>query len=283
MAEGADLTIADAAYQGAPGAFSEEAALLFVRASARLLPCRTLEDVFAAVCDGAARVGVVPIENTLAGPVPGCADLFVRHEVHATGERTLRIVHALIAAPGVTLPAVRRVYSHPVAIAQCELFLRSHPQIVAVPAFDTAGAVAEVLRAGVPDAAAIASRRAAEIWGGEILADAIQDSVQNLTRFLAFAAGPAPDLRSLAQPPAKTVLVCDLPNEPGALLRALEPFAARGLNLTRIESRPVKETPFAYRFHLEVGPIARASDLEDALAVLRERSHKVQVIGHLAE
>jgi prephenate dehydratase len=268
-----------AAYQGAPGAFSEEAACLFAGTTATLLPCRTLDDVFAAVDGGDARTGVVPIENTLAGPVPGCADLLGRHDVHVTGERTLEIVHALIAAPGVSVASVRRVYSHPVALAQCETFLRSHPAMTAVPSFDTAGAVADVLRERLPDAAAIASRRAAALWGGAILADAIQDSAQNFTRFVAFEGGPAPDLRDLPQPPVKTMVMCDLPNEPGGLLRALEPFAACGLNLTRIESRPIRERPFTYRFHLEVGAVGRTSDLEDALSVLRERSGGLRVIG----
>jgi prephenate dehydratase len=272
-----------AAYQGAPGAFSEEAARLVAGADATLLPCRTLEDVFAAVDRGDARRGVVPIENTLAGPVPRCADLLGHHDVHVTAERTLEIVHALIAAPGVTVADVRRVFSHPVALAQCETFFRSHPAMTAVPSFDTAGAVADVLRERRPDAAAIASRRAAALLGGAILADAIQDSAQNFTRFVAFEPGPAPDPRDLAQPPVKSMLMCDLPNEPGALLRALEPFAARALNLTRIESRPIKETPFTYRFLLEVAPVARTSDLQSALSELRDRSRRLRTIGHLTD
>src|SRR5688572_15312461 len=133
----------DAAYQGAPGAFSEDAALSLLGRSARLAACETLEHVFRALLDGQARSAVVPIENTLAGAVPGCADLLVRHDVHIAAEYVQPIRHALIAPPGVAMASVRRVLSHPVAIAQCERFFRASPGVVPVPVFDTAGAVAQ--------------------------------------------------------------------------------------------------------------------------------------------
>ena len=150
------MNSADAAYQGARGAFSEDAALALLGAGAELLPCPTLDDVFAAVAAGRARSAVVPIENTLAGAVPGCADLIGRHGVHIVAERVQPIRHALIAPPGVAMSDVRRVLSHPVALAQCEQFFRKHPDITAVPVFDTAGAVELVTSRREPDAAAIA-------------------------------------------------------------------------------------------------------------------------------
>ena len=272
-------SVADAAYQGAPGAFSEEAALALVGASASLLPCRTLEDVFSAVCSGSARSAVVPVENTLAGAVPGCVDLIGRHDVHIVAERVQLIAHALIGAPGSTLQGLRRVWSHPVALAQCEEFLRAHPDITPVPMFDTAGAVAEVMQHRAPEIGAIAGSRAAAIHGAVVLAEDIQDSSENFTRFLLLEPGPAgPPLRAAW----KTSVLCTLRNEPGALMRALEPLARHSLNLSRIESRPIRETPFEYRFYLDVTPQADASlqELAAGLAALERRTRSFRVLGH---
>ena len=172
------------AYQGVPGAFSEDAALALVGARATLKPCPTLADVFDALAAGDVARAVVPIENTLAGRVPGCADLLARHGVRVVAERAHLITQALVAPAGVPLAAIRRVLSHPVAIAQCDQFLRAHPAMTAVPVFDTAGAVAEIMQSRWFDAAAIASRRAAEVYGAVVLIDDIQDRPDNFTRFL---------------------------------------------------------------------------------------------------
>ena len=271
-----DATRADAAYQGAPGAFSEDAARALLGARARLRPCATLDETFAVLTSGETAAAVVPIENTLAGPVPACADLVARHDVRIVGERVLRIGHALLAAPGVGCSTIRRVFSHPVAIAQCEEFFRAHPAMTPVPAFDTAGAVAEVVREGWTDAAAIAGVRAADVYGAVVLAREIQDAPDNFTRFLLLARGAA-DVRF--EPGCKTSLVCVLPNTPGALAAALAPFAARALNLTRIESRPVRRTPFEYAFHLDVAA-GDGTALPDAIAALRAAGISVRVLGH---
>ena len=172
------------AYQGVPGAFSEDAAVALVGATAALEPCPTLVDVFDALRAGRVRRAVVPIENTLAGPVPGCADLIARHGVRVVAERAHQINQALVAPAGVEFGDVRRVLSHPVAIAQCGRFLHAHPSLEAVPVFDTAGAVAEIVRTASRDAAAIAGRRAAEVYGAVVLVDDIQDRPDNFTRFL---------------------------------------------------------------------------------------------------
>jgi prephenate dehydratase len=182
--ERATVSAETCAYQGAPGAFSEDAAMALVGADAALRPCRTLADVFDALVSGRAQRAVVPIENTLAGRVPGCEDLIARHGVRVIAERAHLINQALVAPAGVAFQAVRRVLSHPVALAQCGRFLRLHPALKPVPVFDTAGAVAEIVRSGSRDAAAIAGRRAARIYGAVVLVDDIQDRPDNFTRFL---------------------------------------------------------------------------------------------------
>src|SRR5437867_3364856 len=171
----------DAAYQGSRGAFSEDAAFKLLTPAARLLPRDTLEDVFNAVTRVEARFGVVPIENTLAGSIHRCYDLLFEHELKIVGETVCQIVHALIAPPGVAFDEIRKALSHPVALAQCEFFFRRNPQIQAVSVYDTAGAVESIMREGLRNSAAVASQRAAEVYGGMILADAIQDHAENYT------------------------------------------------------------------------------------------------------
>src|SRR5687767_14629401 len=267
---------ADAAYQGAPGAFSEDAAVAMLGAQARLRPCPTLADVFAALSQGDANAAVVPLENTLAGAVPGAADLIATHAVHIVAEHAAPVAHAVIGVPGVTLEQVRRVWSHPVALAQCEQWFRAHPQITPMPAFDTAGAVADVIGRGVVEDAAIGSRRAAEVYGGIVLQEDVQDESDNFTRFVLIEPGR---LMRRRQPGWKTSLVCVLPNEPGALARALQPFAKRGMNLTRIESRPIRDAPFEYRFHIDVGPSEDPRKAAAAISELRGCSRAVRVLG----
>jgi prephenate dehydratase len=172
------------AYQGMPGAFSEDAARAFIGTDMPLMPCPTLTDVFDALAVGRVCRAVVPIENSLAGFVPGCADLIARHGVRVVAERAHLIAQSLIAPPGVRLASIRRLLSHPVAIAQCSRFFRAHPGITAVSTFDTAGAVATIMRSRRTDAGAIASRRAAAVYGAAVLQDDIQDRPDNVTRFL---------------------------------------------------------------------------------------------------
>lgn len=267
---------ADAAYQGVAGAFSEDAAIAMLGRRACLHPCVTLEGVFQALRKGTARAGVVPLENTLAGAVPGAADLIAQHPVHIVAERTHPVAHAVIGAAGGTLESIRRVWSHPVALAQCAQWFRRHSNVEPVPAFDTAGAVADVIGRGNVEEAAIGSRRAAQVYGGVVLDDEVQDVGGNFTRFVMVVPGRrSGPLRA----GWKTTLVCVLPNEPGALVRALRPFDERGLNLTRIESRPIREAPFEYRFHIDVGPAADAPSVRQAIAALRRTSQSLRVLG----
>jgi prephenate dehydratase len=268
----------DAAYQGSRGAFSEDAALKLLTPTSSLLPRETLEDVFNAVIRGEARFGVIPIENTLAGTIHRSYDLLFEHDLKIVGETIRRIQHALIAMPGVALEQIRKAMSHPVALAQCEHFFRKHPQIQPVAVYDTAGAVANMMQQGMKDSAAVASRRAAEVYGGAILADSIQDHAENYTRFLLITRSSAADPKSLSTE-YRTTIVFTVANAPGALYKSLRAFAERGVDLSKIESRPLRGSPFEYLFYLDLLGKADIAPVSDALAELRAQAKSVRVLG----
>lgn len=267
----------DAAFQGSRGAFSEVASWEMLGRSASLLPCPRMEEVFSAVHSGVARYGVVPVENTLAGSVMLHIDLLIQHELFVIGETVCRIEHAVIGAPGVQLKDLRQVMSHPVALEQCEGFFRKHPEIHAVPEYDTAGAVEKVIRENRRDSAAIAGRRTAEIFGGVVLADKIQDHSENFTRFLLVS----PEVREADDSVRnKTTIVLKLANTPGSLFHSLRPFAERGIDLTKIESRPIKGSPFEYLFYIDlVSDPGKVSVVLEAVTELRNISASLRVLG----
>ncbi len=180
------------AFQGAPGAFSEDAVRDFFGDRVEARPCRTLADVFRELERCSAEFGVIPVRNTLAGAVPGSAELIRDQAVHVADERRLRIAHMLIGAPGASLETVRVVRSHSVALAQCTRFFATHQEFVTEPAFDTAGAVAEIVAAADPAIAAVGSARAAALYGGVVLAEHLQDNPDNFTTFVLLAPGRAP-------------------------------------------------------------------------------------------
>jgi prephenate dehydratase len=268
----------DAAYQGSRGAFSEDAALNLLTAQAKLLPRETLEDVFNAVTRSEARFGVIPIENTLAGTIHRSYDLLFDHELKIVGETIRRIQHALIAIPGVPLIDIRKALSHPVALAQCEQFFRRHPEIQQISVYDTAGAVENIMKQGLKDAAAVASRRAAEIYGGAILADSIQDHAENYTRFLLITPTSAPEPKSVSSE-YRTTLVFSVANAPGALYKSLRSFAERGVDLSKIESRPLRGSPFEYLFYLDILGKADSKLVFEAIGELRSQAKSVRVLG----
>lgn len=268
----------DAAYQGARGANSEDAAMSLLSPAAKLLPRDALEDVFNAVTRREATYGVVPIENTLAGSIHRCYDLLFEHELKIVGETVRHINFALIAPPGVTLNQVRKVLSHPVALAQCENFFRKHPQIQPVSVYDTAGAVENVMQQGGEDSAAVASRRAAEVYGGVILVDSIQDHAENYTRFLLITP-PAPGVPASSPGEYKTTIVFSVGNVPGALYHSLRPFAERRIDLAKIESRPLRGSPFEYLFYLDLIGRADSTAIAEALAELNDHAKSVRVLG----
>lgn len=270
------------AFQGAVGAFSEEAAGAFAARAgwpgAELLPCQRLDTVFDAVRDGLARAGVVPIENTLAGSVQPCYDLLRASGLTIVAELVQRISHALVAAAGVGIDDLRRVLSHPVALAQCTAFFRAHPDLEIVAVYDTAGAVADVIASGSRHDAAIASARTATIYGGSVLAERLEDDPQNFTRFLAIARSADP----IPVPPTdgyKTSVVFTLANKPGALHDALGPLADHTVDLTLIESRPQRGSPFEYAFYVDLAGRADDDAVRAALDALAGRAESLQVLG----
>ncbi len=268
------------AYQGVPGAFSEQAARDFA-GGAELLPCARFEDLFEAVSSGRARWGAVPIENTLAGSVHACYDLLASHRVTVSAEAVLRIAHALIAPAGVAVEGVRRVLSHPMALLQCGEFFRRYPGIEAVAVQDTAAAAEEVISGGRGDTAAIASLRAAEVYGGRVLLEHLEDDPTNFTRFLLIARPEDRPARGRSDPrPLKTTLLFRAQNRPAALFESLRPFADFGINLTKIESRPVRGSRFEYLFYLDaVAPAGCEGDLDAAVEALEKRSTGLRRLG----
>jgi prephenate dehydratase len=260
------------AIQGERGAFSHQAALKLV-AGCDVLPCSRSIEVFDAVDSGRAGAAVIPVENTLAGPVGEHLDLLLERDVFVTRELPLRIEHNLIAAPGVKLGDLRQALSHPVALDQCRNFFRKHKNISAVPFYDTAGSVKHVVVSRLRDAAAIASRQAAKEYGGTILMAGLEDDPRNVTRFFLIL-----KKRKIAPKADKTSLVFSLKNEAGALFKALSVFALRNLDLSKIESRPVRGRPWEYRFFVDV----LSGDDEPmrlALRHLEEIAGLVKVLG----
>ena len=248
------------AYQGEPGAYSEAAALRF-KASADLLPQETFEAVFAAVDEGAATHGILPIENTTYGSIHRNYDLLLQHELPIVGEVTLPIVHNLLALEGTTREQLRRVYSHPQGLAQCERFLRTLDQVELVPTYDTAGSAKMIQDGQLRDTGAIASARAAEAFKLSILEAGVQDFAANTTRFLLIGRDAAP-----LDTANKTTIVFTVSNDAGALFKALSVFALRDIDLTKLESRPIPDRPFEYLFYADLS--ATREDLPCARALM---------------
>lgn len=262
-------------YQGEPGAFSEQAvAELFPDDDA--VPIRTLRQVFEEVEQGRLDNGVVPLENSLAGSINETYDLLSRGKAFVVGEVVVSVEHALLALPGTRLGDVKRVASHPQALAQCDEFLATL-DAEAVPVYDTAGAAKRIAEEGRRGEAAIASEHAAGIYGLDVLARRIQTSPINQTRFAAISR----ERESLA-PPDKTSLLLEIRHEPGALYRCLRPFAERELNLSKLESRPIGDRPWEYWFYLDVQAGIEDPSLTAALAELESEAGRVQVVGSYA-
>lgn len=241
---GAGLQIA---IQGEPGSFSHEAALKLVP-DARIAPCALSAEVFEALASGLVDAAVVPIENSLAGSVLEHFDLLLKHDVTVQGETLLRIRHNLIALPGRTIDDIERVFSHPVALAQCRRFLGEHPNMEAFAFYDTAGSVKQLVELQDRGAAAIASQAAAAYYGARILQADIEDNPENYTRF--FLVRRTKDSTEDAQA-NKMSLAFSLENRPGSLVAALLELSRLGTNLTKIESRPVHGKPWEYIFYVD--------------------------------
>lgn len=270
-----------AAFQGERGAFSEDAARQLLGPAVETVPNRSFDEMFNAVSSGAVDCAVAPIENSLAGSVHKNYDLLEEHDLTIIGETNVRIVHNLIAPAGVTLADVRRIYSHPVALAQCERFLRAHPEIEVEAAYDTAGSVKMIVENGRRDEAAIAGATAAEVYGAHILAASVEDNPRNFTRFLLLArpdrAAAMPTMASAGE--RKTSIVFRVANLPGSLFRALAVFALRDLDLRKIESRPIEGRPWEYTFYLDLIGDRDDPAVARALAHLAEMTETIRVLG----
>jgi prephenate dehydratase len=263
------------AYQGEPGAFSEAAARQ-VSAEADLLACKTFEDVFDAVETEQVAFGVLPIENSIGGSIHRNFDLMLQHQLTIVGEVELPVVHHLLALPGTTIGQVRRVYSHPQALAQCDRFLRTLAGVEIIATYDTAGSAKLIADGMMRDAAAIASARAAQVFGLTPIKSSIQDFERNVTRFLVVSKpGRRPPSNVQAD---KTTIVFTLPNEPGALFKALSVFALRGIDLTKLESRPIPGRRWEYLFYVDLTARDQVACAR-ALAHLGEFATMVRVLG----
>jgi prephenate dehydratase len=262
------------AFQGESGAFSEEAAIHLLGEEIDTVPRPTFEALFSSVKDGIADYALAPIENSLAGSVHKSYDLLLESRLQVVREVILPIAHNLIGTTEASLDKIACVESHPVALAQCERFFRSRPQIRRVASLDTAGSVREIILAGDPSCAAIAGKRAAEIYGGKILLEHIEDHRENYTRFLLLASAPEP-----SEEADKLSLVVHLAHKPGALQRALGVFAKRGISLLKIESRPIVGHPWQYRFYLDLQTSLNDPEAVRALEELRACADDVRILG----
>src|SRR5882672_10432429 len=300
-----DRTTMCVAFQGEPGAFSEAAAIQLLGERITTVPRATFDAAFRAIEERSADALIAPVENTLAGSVVRVYDLLLQSPLTIVAETILPIEHHLIGCPGATLQGIRSVASHPMALAQCERFFSTHPDLKRVPAEDTAGSVRDVISGGDKSAAGIAGRRAAEQYRGVILAENIQDNAENFTRFVLLI----PVVREGSSEPAGSASACSpavtdlmtelhvrrmeqreyggtlkmsvalrLAHKPGALLAALEPFARHGINLMKIESRPIHGTPWVYQFFLDLAAESPAQ-LQAALEEVRRVTSFLRILG----
>jgi prephenate dehydratase len=266
------------AFQGELGAFSQMAARTLLGDSVRVLPCQRFDQVFRSLKEGESEAAVIPIENTLHGSVHENYDHLLQFELPIVAETNIRISHNLIANPGVTFRQVKRVFSHPVALNQCLKFFEKFPRLERISFYDTAGSVKMIAEENLQDAAAIASSISAEIYGASILKRSIEDDPGNFTRFFLLRRTANSGTRN-AVSKWKTSIVFTTRNIPGALFRSLSAFSLRDINLTKIESRPLKGKPWEYLFYLDF--LGHAEDLtaRKALGHLAELADFLRVLG----
>jgi prephenate dehydratase len=265
-------------FQGEPGAYSEQAVFNYF-GSVETVPCESFDVMFDSVVSGKCDAALAPIENSLAGSIHQNYDLLLRHNLHIAGEYFLRVQHCLITMPGVKMEDVKKAISHPQALGQCAAYLRSHG-IKAEQVYDTAGSVKILKESGALDVAAIASKRAAGLYGMQILEEGIEDNAENYTRFLAIqreATVPTGDRHSEGM--AKTSIVFTLKNVPGSLFKAMSVFALRDIDLTKIESRPLQGKPWEYLFYIDFVGSIHADTVQRALDHLGEYAVMLRILG----
>ncbi len=260
------------AYQGERGSYSEIASIKYF-GEVDLMPCKTLADVFDAVSSNYADYAIIPIENSIEGSVNEASDLLLTSTLNVIGEVYVRIIHCLISYDGNTLGDIKRVYSHPQALGQCKGFINSH-RFEAIPYYDTAGSVKMLVSNYMRDAAAIASARAAKIYGMKILAEGIEDDKNNYTRFLVLG-------REVTEQTGndKTMVIFTTQHIPGALYETLGVFASRNINLTMIISRPIKGRPWEYNFYVDFEGHIKDPNIKASLEDLKEKVTFIKVLG----
>jgi prephenate dehydratase len=267
------------AYQGEPGAYSEIAALRFGTPQ----PYESFDEVFGAVVTGKTDYAAIPIENSLGGSIHQNYDLLQHQPVVILAETFVKVEHCLQGVPGSSVEQARKVLSHPQALAQCRNFIAEHPSIRAEAAYDTAGSAKIVAAGGDPSVLAIASKRAAELYGLEVLRENLADEEWNITRFFCIAHQDNPDLSHLKSRPdtaqQKTSIVFSLPNEPGSLFKAMATLALRNIDLTKIESRPSRKKAFEYLFYADFIGHMDDPNIHNALEHLREFAPMLKVLG----
>lgn len=261
------------AYQGETGAYSEQAVLEYFKGDVQPLACEGFDQVFEFVESGKADGGMIPIENSLAGSIHQNYDNLLRYDLYINGEYYLRVSHCLVGFPGVSIDQVKFAHSHPQALGQCSETLRRF-SIQPVPEYDTAGSVQIVKYMNDPSHAAIASKRAADISGMEIIKDGLEDDQKNYTRFLFIS---KQEIRTIEH--AKTTIVFTLKNEPGALFKALSVFALRDIDLSKIESRPLQGTAWNYLFYVDLIGSVDDGAVRKAISHLEEYAETLRIFG----
>ena len=267
------MQAARVAFQGEPGAYSQQAAVAFFGRGTQTLPQESLEEVFKAVAAGDAGYGVVPVENSLEGSISRTYDLLLESDLKVSGEIELKVTHCLIANPGTTLDGVKKIYSHPQALGQCQAFLK-HMGWEIIPTYDTAGSVKMIKEKKIADGAAIASAEAAALYGMSVLSCSLEDSPSNFTRFFILSKQDAPPTGC-----DKTSLVFSVKHQPGSLYGFLGELSERGLNLTKIESRPTRKTPWEYNFYLDFEGHRQDARVKEVLGKLERYATFIKVLG----
>jgi chorismate mutase/prephenate dehydratase len=265
--------VTSVAFQGERGAYSESAVYQFFGSKVQVKPCRDFRDVFESVKKQEVHSGVVPIENSLEGSINQNYDLFFSYDLKVCGEVIVKVEHCLIVNPGTNIDQIKTVYSHPQALAQCRSYLEKAKWEI-IPTYDTAGSVKIIKEQKIQNAAAIASEKAAELYGMQILARDIADNKENYTRFFVLSKEDSPVTGK-----DKTSIIFSAKHEPGSLYHALGEFAKRNINLTRIESRPTKKTAWEYNFYLDFEGHRTEPKCAEALKALEKYAIFVKVLG----
>ncbi len=268
------MTTRRVAFQGEHGAFSEDAVEAYFGEAPETVPCLDFLDAFNAVEKGRATHAVLPVENSIEGTVAQVNDLLLEHDLVVTAEVVIPVDQCLIGMPGAKLEEATTVYSHPQALAQCRRFLDQYPQWKRIPAYDTAGSVRMVKEEGDGRSLAIASRRSAQVYGMEVLREAIQSEAHNFTRFFVLEKDPA-----LVEGADKTSLVFAVKNVPGSVYQCLGELANRGINLTKLESRPRRGRPWSYVFFADLEGNVEDPGVKEAVGALLRTAGFVKILG----